>query len=314
MAWRLHLSNRTIQQLDLLPGKPSLLAAWSKRNRVTYYDLHTGAFFAEAVIEPPEVDDRNSLTWQNFVRELKAPNGAFLPHINTEHEVIYLSENDHVRMYRGGPAELFLQMQHGSDEIKLDVRSGTIFQQVAFDPTGEIVAALDTKGKLHVYRQTKRLGIYDAGLRLKDDNRASLAISRAGEKLFVTDHQQLVQLDTSGNVVQRLGTHYIIGRMACSPDGKWLVTGDAETGVVRVYDSTDMQLKYQRFGIDLLAEATQIQLLADLPPVFIALNALTIDNDGIMALAMSGIICVTSLDRMDNIQLARMPAETPAQA
>jgi WD40 repeat protein len=314
MAWRLHLSNRTIQQLDLLPGKPSLLAAWSKRDRVTYYDLQTGALIDEVVIEPPEVDDRNSLTWQNFVRELKAPNGAFLPQVSTDHEVIYLAENEHLRLYRGGAGELFLQMQHGSDEVKLDVRSGTIFQQVTLDTTGEIIAALDTKGKLHVYRQTKRLGIYDPGLRLKDDNRASLAISRAGEKLFVADHHQLVQMDTSGKVVQRLVTHYAIGRLACSPDGKWVVTGDAETGVVRVYDSSDLQLKYQRFGIDLLAAATQIQLLADLPPVFIALNALTIDNNGNMALAMSGIICVTSLDRMDNIQLARTPDETPVQA
>ncbi|HEX2619033.1 MAG TPA: hypothetical protein VHL11_02770, partial [Phototrophicaceae bacterium] len=185
MAWRLHLSNRTIQQLDILNGNPALLAAWWRRDRVTYYDLQSGALIDELTIELPEVDDRNSLTWQNFVRDLKAPNGVLLPSVVTPHETIYLSDNDQLRLYRGGQTELFLQSQHGSDEVKIDLRNGTVFQQVAFDRTGELIAVLDVKGKLHLYRQTRRLGVYDPGLHLKDDNRANLAITLNGEKLFV---------------------------------------------------------------------------------------------------------------------------------
>lgn len=307
MAWRLHLTNRTIQQLDLLYGFPNLLAAWWRRDRVTYYDLESGALIVEAAINLPDVDDRNSLTWQSFVRELKAPNQIPLPLVVTPHEMVLLGENEDLRLYRGMGTDLFLQLEHGTDEIKLDVRSTNSFRQVAFDRGGEVVAALDPKGKLHLYRKVKRLGTFDVGLKLKDDISANLAVSTGGERIFVSDNRQIILSDMSGKILQRAETHYVIGRIACSPDGQLVAASDLETGVIRIYDS-QLKLTHQRFAIDLLAEAKQLQLLADLPPVFTALNTLTLGNDGTLAFSMSGILCVTSLD---HFKLLTGQAEQP---
>jgi WD40 repeat protein len=298
MSWRLHLTNRAVQQLDILYGSPALLAAWWRRNRVTYYDLESGALLEEAAIEVPEVEDRNSLAWQAFIRSLKAPNGATLPLVYTPHEVVHLAQHEDLRLYRAAGTDLFLQLEHGSDEIKLDVRSASAFRQVVFDRSGEVVAALDTKGKLHLYRKTKRLGTYDVGLKLKEDVGANLAAG--GDHIFITDNHQIILCDLTGKVVRQVNTHYLIGRMHCSPDGSTVATSDLETGVLRIYDA-QLRLTHQRFAIDLLAEAKQLQLLADLPPVFVALNALTLGNRGITAFSMSGIICVTSLKHFNTL-------------
>ncbi|MBC8099060.1 MAG: hypothetical protein H7Y11_06430, partial [Armatimonadetes bacterium] len=253
MAWRLHLTNRTIQQLDLLPGAPALLAAWSRRNRVTYYDLKTGVLVSETVLSAPEVDDRNSLTWQVFVNGLKAPNGRALPMVTTDHETIYLTDDANIRVYRGAQTDLFWQAPHGSDEIKLDVRAATAFRAVALDPLGDVLTALDSKGKLHVYRKTKRLGAYDLGLKLKDDIRPNLAIMRGGERVFIADNAQIALANQAGKLIQRVTTYYNIGRMACSPNGQYLAVSDLESGVVRVYDGATLKQTHQRFAIDLLA-------------------------------------------------------------
>ncbi|WP_347259140.1 hypothetical protein, partial [Methylocaldum sp.] len=51
----------------------------------------------------------------------------------------------------------------------------------------------------------------------------------------------------------------------------------------------------QRFAIELVAEAFQVQLLADMPPVQAALSALALADDGLLAFAMSGVICLTDI-------------------
>jgi WD40 repeat protein len=312
MAWRLHLTNRAVQQLDILKGSPDILAAWWRRDRVTYYDLNTGVLIAEEMLSVPEVDDRNSLAWQEFVRTLKAPNGATLPLVYTPHEAVYLAQNPDLRLYRAGGSDLFLQLEHGTDEIKLDVRSTTSFRQVVFDRSGEIVTGIDPKGKIHLYRKTKRLGTYDGGLKIKEDISANIAISTGGTHLYGSDNRQIVLMDMNGKVTRRIETHYLIGRMTCSPDGTQLATSDLETGVIRVYDA-QLKLTHQRFAIDLLAEAKQLQLLADLPPVFTALNALTMGDDGVVAFSMSGIICVTSLNHFNPLTASVLKTERIAR-
>ncbi|MBC7812483.1 MAG: hypothetical protein H7175_15120, partial [Burkholderiales bacterium] len=99
--------------------------------------------------------------------------------------------------------------------------------------------------------------------------------------------------------LKRLNTHYFINMMACSANGAVLATSDSEAGVVRVYDGVELLPTRQRHAIDLVATATQVQLMADLPPLSIALSALTIDDNGVLAFAMSGVVCVTEISKMD---------------
>ena len=60
MAWRLHLTNQAIQRLDILDGDPPLLAVWTRRDRVAYYHLETGAQYSEQRLKIPDSDQRDS--------------------------------------------------------------------------------------------------------------------------------------------------------------------------------------------------------------------------------------------------------------
>jgi hypothetical protein len=304
MAWRLHLTNHSIQQLDILDGvagKPALLAAWWRRDRVMYYDLQRGLLIADETIEFPDVDDRNTLAWQNFIKSLAAPNGAPLPRVRTAFETIYRAQVGETSLYRVGPAEIYLHASYGSDEVRLDVRGTKTLTEIAFDPSGEYTAALDNKAKLHLYRGEKRLGFYSLQLSV-DGVVPSLAIARKASAVYISTGRDIVKTNSTGSVLQRITTHFDIGSVLCSPDGQWVVATDLESGVIRVYGGADLKLRYQRFAIDLLANARQLQLLADLPPTSVAPNALAISDDGTLALALSGILCVTSLDEMIQIQ------------
>ena len=116
---------------------------------------------------------------------------------------------------------------------------------------------------------------------------------------------QLILTDSSGKVRKSQPTHYIVARIACSPNGGMLATSDAESGVIRVYHGDSLLPTHQKFAIDLVADATQIQLLADLPPLDTIARALTVHAKGILAFAMSGVVCVTDVSRMDELPRPR---------
>ena len=139
------------------------------------------------------------------------------------------------------------------------------------------------------------------GLPLLPDLYPGVAISRGGGSLFVTDGQVIILTDSGGKIRKKINTHYLARFMSCSPDGRYLITCDMDSGVIRVYDGQDLTLSHQRFAIDLVAEASQIQLLADLPSDTAAINTLTISNDGVIAFSMTGIVCVTNITHMDEL-------------
>ena len=107
--------------------------------------------------------------------------------------------------------------------------------------------------------------------------------------------------DTGGTVLKTLETHYYIGQMASSPTGGMVLTSDMESGVLRAYKGGKLILTHQKFAIDLVADANQIQLMADLPPMGTAISTIIAYNKGIFAFAMSGVICVSDVKQMDEV-------------
>jgi hypothetical protein len=57
--------------------------------------------------------------------------------------------------------------------------------------------------------------------------------------------------------------------------------------------------RYQRHAEDLMAKATQVQLLADPPPQMVALSSLAINTKGVLAFALAGVVCVTDTEQMN---------------
>jgi hypothetical protein len=294
MAWRVHLTNQAIQRLDILPGKPVLLTAWTQRDRATYFDLESGIELGE---HQHKAVSRQSDKWPEFVASLVAPNGAYLPVVRTAQATMYTTEDGRMRLFYTGGTNLVLEVE-GKD-LPLEIKSAADFVTLAFDRVMGVIAALDEKGKLHLYQQHIRVGTFDLKLKLVDDYAPVLAIADGGSAVFTAAGREIILTDAGGRVKKRLSVHYFVGRLACSPDGKLLVTCDTETGVIRIYDGNDLTPTHQRHAIDLLHHAAQIQLIADFPPAAAAPGALAINNAGMLAFTISGVVCATALKQMD---------------
>lgn len=299
MSWRVHLTNQAIRSLDILGGKPPLLAAWIHRDRVAFFDLETGAPVEERVLKPVRAGERQSDRWHEFVASLAAPNLVYLPAVRTPQATIYATHDGQMRLYHVGACDLFLEIE--GKEIRLEANGVNDFLAVGLDCVLGLIAALDDRGKIHIFQQHIPVGKFDVGLSVQPELPPGLVISHGGAAIFVSDGQQIVLTDSSGRARHRLDAHYFIGRIACSPNGKLLVTSDLETGVLRIYNGSDLTPTHQRHAYDLLTDATQLQLLADLPPADMAVTALAAANDGVLAFAMSGVICVTNAEQMDTL-------------
>lgn len=295
MAWRLHLSDRTVKRLDILSGASSVLAAWTQANRVAFLDLKNGAQLEDRTIEALQSEDRAVPAWATFVGALTATNGVCLPYMRTPRTSIWQSADGKTRLYQTALSELFLEID--GKEARLETDAETAFPAAALDRASGLVAALDDDARLHIYRQHVRVGIFDTGLQPDEEFRPVLVAAPDGNALSVTDGKSLVVVNPDGAIRKRLELHYRLGALNCSPDGRRFVASDLDANVVRVYDE-ELNQTHQRYAVDLLAEAKKSQLLASSAMATAALGPLAISSKGVVAFALSGMICVTSLTRM----------------
>jgi hypothetical protein len=133
-----------------------------------------------------------------------------------------------------------------------------------------------------------------------EDWRPALVLPATGQTLICTNGETLYVTDAQGVVQKTLRLHYRLGPLACSPDGKRIALGDADVGVIRVYDS-DLQPTHQRFAADLLADARRVQLMGGSSGSMSMLSTLALNNRGALAFSVAGIICASSLSRMTAI-------------
>lgn len=297
MSWRIHLANQAIIQLDILAGREPALAAWTRRDRVSFYHLENGLPLGEHHIGPSPDGPRSGELWQNYLAALHGPGEKyFLPLVHTARGTVYSTDDGRMRLYHTGDADLYLETD--GQEVQLDADGAERFVALDLDRALGLVAALDESGRLHIYQQNLRIGAFEIGLDMQPDLRPVVTVPRGGGAIYASDGRCIVATDLTGRVCARLETHYYVGQMACSPGGGMLVTSDLEIGVLRVYNSEGLMPTHQRFAIDLLAGATQLQLLADIPPVNVAVSALSAHNRGTIAFAIAGVICVTDVSRM----------------
>lgn len=300
MAWRIHLTNQAIRDLHVLPGKPSILAVWTHWRQVYYYNFDNGTPLTDQRLPNAPQKPRHSDIWQAYVGNLKPPNSAqFLPVVRTPQAEIHTTDDGKLRLYH--QREGGLTMETNGLEEALAVVDAQQFIAVDLDRALGMVVALDETGHLHIYQQNIRLGRFDLGLQLHPDLRPAVAVSRGGGSIFASDGKRLVVTDSSGKVLKQQEMHYYIGHMAVSPGGGMILTSDMESGVLRVYHAESLILTHQKFAIDLVADATQVQLMADLPPMGTAISALSAYVRGVFAFAMSGVVCVTGTEYMDRI-------------
>ncbi len=300
MAFRIHLSNQAIQQLHILPGKQAQLVVWTKRDRAQFYDLDDGTLLNELALPLAPDEARNSEAWQAFLAQTKGIGSPYyLPVVRTQLVDILSTDDGAQRIYHQRDEQLFIETDGAEEKLALIDGEGLISMDL--DGALGTFVGLDENLKLHIYQQNIRIGAFDIGLKPDADLRANVTVSRGGSAIFATDGRRLVYVDTGGTVLKTLETHYYIGQMASSPTGGMVVTSDMESGVLRAYKGNNLVLTHQKFAIDLVADANQVQLMADLPPMGTAISAIVAYNKGIFGFAMSGVICVTDVRQMDEV-------------
>ena len=290
MAWRLHLTDRIVRRIDVLAGKPNLLAAWTSTDRVYFMELQNGGKLTELQIHPPKT--RATAMWGVFLKTLHAPNGISLPLVKTVQATIYQVADGKQRLYRVSESELLLEAQG----VEMRLAADQPFVAVAFD--GALTAGLDRAGALHYYRQGVHTASVDTPLRLTDELQPHLAIIEGGTGVFVSDGDQILLFDGDGELVKRVATGYTLGALACSPDGSFLATGDLDSNMIRVYDGRRLVPTHQRFAVELLADAKKTQSISSALAANTAVGTLAITNKGVLVFAMSGMLCATNLTRM----------------
>lgn len=303
MAWRLHLANQAVRAIAILPAETSLVAAWLRADRVALFDLNSGAPHDDLTLFVAPTSGRDSAAWGAFIAGLRAPNGAFFPSVQLDGLTAYLSDDGRLRLYDLGYGALALD--NDGVEIALDTGDAHNFPALALDRLFGGSAVLDESGKLYIYRQHVRVGVFDIGLAPHPEMRLHVNMTRGGGMIYASDGACIVQIDSGGKIRKRLDTHYNIRQIACSPDGRYLATIDLDNGVLRVYNGENLTPTHQRFAIDLVADATQVQLLADLPPTFVAPSTLACDDTGRIAFSMAGVVCVSHLAHMDELPRPR---------
>lgn len=297
MAWRALLSNRPIRRVDLLPCKPAALAAWTHAGRVTLLDLQHGARIDELRFEEPGGVDYLSAPWRTYTAGLRAPGEVVLPVVRAGRVTVFTARDGETRLFRAGDGALTLESAGRLSPLTLESDTTTLALAVSAD--GRTIALLDRKGRLHLYQMQVRTGVFEVGLHPLDEMAPSLTVTDDGAQIFASDGQRLSVVDAAGRVLLRTETPYPLGTLACSGDGKWLVTTDLEANVIRAYASADLSVTHQRFAVDLLADARRAQVLPVTITAGAAVGPLTVNARGVVAFATSsGLVCATSLTRM----------------
>lgn len=292
MAWRVHLANQAIRTLHILLAKAPVLGAWTRPDHIELFDLETGASLGAKTfaIQPATA---KSDYWAQFT----VMDSLYVPALHQT----WLTEDGKRRTQWSGDSRLSISHEEVQTLLTLDARPLALEQ----DRQQGIVAFIEAVGTLRFVQNGTLSAPFDIGLQPTRDHRIQLLISRGGQTLYATDGTTLVAINGSGKVRKRITAHYDIGTIACSPTGTMLVTTDTESGVMRVYRGEDLVQTHQKFSIDLVAKAQQVQLIADLPPSMTTVSSLAVYVQGVIAFAMAGVVCVSDTIAMDELPRSR---------
>ena len=299
MTWRIHISSHAIRDLQILLTAPPTLAVWTQSDRVECYDLSSGAAQGyRRLAALPSDDDYLGEDWRSFFACLADAGGTVhLPRVNMRQTVIYNSADGSIRLIE--TARKWLHLLTDNEVHTLDVVGNPA--ALCMRRSNGRVLMLDATGRFSIYRRHRRIATSETPLRPGQVAGNAQVCAGHSDGTFATDGQQIVSLDDNGRLLARLDVHYRLGQIACSPSGNMLVTSDNEAGLIRVYQGSDLRHSHQRYAQDLIMEARQLQLLADLPPVSVAISALALGENGEIAFAMAGMVCVTHISHLTEL-------------
>ncbi|GIK29626.1 MAG: hypothetical protein J5J04_01460 [Anaerolineae bacterium] len=303
--WRVHLANSAIVHVDLVPGNPELVAAWALDGVAAVYDLERGNAYGAATFTLPA---GHAERWA-YLQAFKLPHVARWSHA-CNLPVHVWSSAKHAVIYTG---DATFTLCAGPDDRPKTLTFDVVPDAFAVDAAAQIVVALDSKGALLIGKIGGVIKTLKPGLQPTHDLRLLLQMSPRTHRLVASDGTRLVVID-GGKVSSRRDLHYACSSLALSPDGTRLMTYDADSGVLRMYDPDGLKLTHQRFAIDVLSASDERQLVgfAELPPVNAALSALALDDNGRFAFAVFGQVCGAHISHLTATETPPTVTPTPA--
>ena len=303
MGWWLHLSSQPVSAVELLTSQTALIAVWDSKHGVHFYNQYdgipSGAIHYNRVYTPADL--KNGF-WQETAGQLCAPNGVYLPTIFMNGLTLYQSRDGKLRLYHFHSGVLVLELD--GRHLTLSREGDGRFLIAGLDRELGLCAAYADTGKLHIFQQHIRVGVYDLPMAQGVDARLAMHMPDGLGRLLISDGEAVQVIDSAGRVRDALQAHYVVGPVAISPHGNYIALGDTDDNVIRIYD-TQLRPTHQKHAIDLVVDTRQVQLLASLPGRKAGLTALDISDSGVITFALGGVVCVTGIKALDAIPQPR---------
>lgn len=297
MGWRLHLSSQPVFAVQFITGDVPQLVVWDSQHNAHFYDLHDATPLGEKKFtESQPVAEPQDEAWQAFLPDLRAPGGDVLPTVYLKGVTLYQSRDGRMRLYHYQDGRLLLDI--GDSPLSLHKENEGRFLVSALDRTLGLIGAYHEDGALHIFQQHVRVGTFEFDFVRGVDARLSMLAPDGRGRLIVGDGERVVIVDAGGRVEQELAAHFTVGSMAVSPNGQIIALADIDDNLIRLYDH-EFRQTHQKYAIDILADARQTQLIASLPGRKAALAALDVSDDGDIAFALGGVVCVSHREALD---------------
>lgn len=303
MGWRLHLSNQPVTAVQLIPGEPPQVAVWNPQRGAHFYHAYDATPSGVSEFAPPDFQlALDSDPWRAFVDSLRAPNGSPLPRVSLGGLDIHSSRDGRMHLYHYSDGRLMLQVD--DTLVRLDREEDGQVLVADMDRALGLIGLINEFGDLIIFQQHVRVGAFPLALTPDLGMRLSIAVPDAGGRIVVSDGEQVLITDAAGQVLQQSRLYYVSGTIAVSPNGQAIAIADIDDNVVRVY-SSDLRPTAQKHAIDLVSQARQVQLIASMPDPRVAVGALAVSDDGTLAFALGGVVCVSALEALDELPQPR---------
>lgn len=297
MSWKLDLSSRPIHSLQIVDAAPRQLAVWLDAATVHFYAVENGALYGSLVIDSPGAFDPYSLAWREFVAGLRVPHGDFLPWVALGDVTVLTSYDGRLRLYIDRAHRLVLESEGLLEDLPCDDDAPIL--AAGLDRDLGTVAALSAAEQLHLYQQHVYVGQYALSDVPQTGLHAVYAPDAGGEAIVVFESGVRI-VDLSGRVQYHTETSALIGSAACAPAGNLVVLGERDRALVRVYDS-ELRPLHQGSAHALLGAAHALQLMTREATPEASFDGLAVDNDGVLAFALDGVVCCSHVDLLPGL-------------